>query len=203
MKVILREQQVTQVVKDLAIQIIDRYGSQPITIVPIMTGAAYLAVDLSRELGELGCDHHFHPVFCSSYQGQTQVETNIFLGNVNKLKGRHLILFDEIFDTGKTFFDIKEAIRAQIPEAPIQTCAAFFKVKEQYPFELPDLIGIRIHDVWMLGCGLDDLGSRRYLKELLAMPKAEGVPHSEDDRMFTDESFYQSLFDGENYRGAP
>ena len=73
------------------------------------------------------------------------------------------------------------------------TCTLFLKRKgnaSQYP--LPDLFGLELPDVWVVGYGLDDAQEKRGWSNLYACPKIPEVPATKDDEMFTSLAAYQA-----------
>ena len=203
MKTLIKESQINQIVSNLAKKIAMEYKDRIFTLLAVMNGAAYLAVDLSRELGRLAIPHYFETVQCCSYKGQEQCETRIHVEDL-KLQSKNILLFDELFDTGKTFYEIKNKITSLHSECEIKTCVVFIKDKV-FDYPAPDYVGIKIHDVWVVGCGLDDNGLCRYVTSLYAVPKSRELSHlkGEHDKIFEDQEYYESLFEDGLYLGLP
>lgn len=202
-KLLIGESQVNEIIESLALKIKVAFKGMNFVIVPVMMGASYLCTDLSRALGRMNVHHVYHSISSSSYDGQVQTESKILLGDINKFKDLDVLIFDELFDTGKTFHEIKEILikEHQFNAESIHTCAAFIKNKPEFKYDLPDIHGIYIPDVWVVGCGLDDNGYYRYLNSLYATPKIEELKHlcSKEDLMFEDENYYKSFFEGNKF----
>ena len=182
-RLILTERQINDCVQKCADYINPHFHDQDVVVVCILKGAVYFFVDLKRKLTFPHSDYHIE---ASSYKNsQTQQEELEILSVINpdKFRGKKVILVDELYDNGRTLHNIKLAIaeRAQVPMADIFTCTAFRKNKTTlYP--APDLCGLTMPDVWLVGYGLDDRQKYRNLTELYACPKAPGLPETEDDR---------------------
>lgn len=72
------------------------------------------------------------------------------------------------------------------PESDIFTCTLFRKDKpSEYP--QPDLFGLSIPDVWVVGYGLDDAQEKRGWPRLYACPKLENIPRTDGDKLFDSE----------------
>lgn len=99
-----------------------------------------------------------------------------------------MILIDELLDKGHTMHTMAQHLMTtlKIPRTQITTCCLFSKTVPDRPKEYDaDLCGlVNLPGVWLVGYGLDDLGTKRGWTELLAMPKAPGIPPTPDDVIF-------------------
>jgi hypothetical protein len=57
----------------------------------------------------------------------------------------------------------------------------------------PDLYGIKVPNVWLVGYGLDDRQEKRNWPILYACPKIEGVEEEEADQMFENNHYYENV----------
>jgi len=107
-----------------------------------------------------------------------------------KFEGRKIILVDELVDNGHTLQRMKEHLMAELkrPAEDIVTCAVFAKEIATRPAELnPEICGAdNLPNVWLVGYGLDDNGTKRGWRNLWACPKIPGIPKSVDDGIFDD-----------------
>jgi hypoxanthine-guanine phosphoribosyltransferase len=111
-----------------------------------------------------------------------------------KFAGKEVILVDELFDNGLTMYQIKQAIceKALVDPERIFTCTLMKKNKStKYPD--PNLFGVTVPNIWLVGYGLDDKQEKRNWTSLYGCPKSDGVPKSEDDVIFGDEEAYQKM----------
>jgi hypothetical protein len=102
-----------------------------------------------------------------------------------------VVLLDELYDNGKTLQSVKEALykseELALEEKDIFTCTLFKKEKDtQASYRLPDLYGMDVPDVWLVGYGLDDCQEKRGWNCLFAIPKIDGIPKGPLDEMFED-----------------
>lgn len=194
MQILIKENQVKEIVKNLSTEIKDYFNGEEFTLIPIMNGAAYLSVDLSRELGGMGCDHHYTSVFYRSYEGQEQKSGKMYPEKLS-ISTKNVLLFDELYDTGDTISKVANEILLQYPESNIKTAVVFLKNKKNVS-TCPDFYGIKTHDIWLVGCGLDDNGLKRYLKDVYAIPKPIELSHlkSEHDDFFTNKEYRDSFY---------
>ena len=143
-------------------------NQEKIVFEPILTGAAFLSVHISEKLK---FKHMFVPIFYTSYDGQVKNDSSsVFIKNESLFKDAHVILFDELYDTGDTFDHISKYL-SDIGIKTLTSCCFFLKYKKNYDYSLPDIIGLVTPDFWLVGCGLDDNEYNRNIKKLVAMPK--------------------------------
>jgi hypoxanthine phosphoribosyltransferase len=152
MQILLSTTEIQTGVRRMARQIADHYGEQPITVLGIMTGSIVLIADLIRELPmplQLGL------VQTSSYGSGTErgpIRWNdAFLPSV---AGRHTLLVDDIYDTGHTLALAHEWLSQRRP-ATIRTAVLLMKEGRQEVGLMPDYVGFRIPDLFVVGYGLD------------------------------------------------
>ncbi len=100
LKILLDEEQLREGVADMAQKIAAFYGDRPLTIVAIMTGSLILLADLSRRLT---MPVRVSLIQASSYRGGTE-SGQLWLRDDMMLdvRGRDVLVLDDIFDTGKT-----------------------------------------------------------------------------------------------------
>ena len=174
-----------------------------VLLVCVLKGATYFYVDLSRKLEFI---HSCYFMEASLYKNcQVQSENVEILTHIDPSKffGKKIILVDELYDTGHTLTNIKQHIltHANVPVDDILTCTAFQKVKKNIigttgtigtigTMGVPDVCGMVLPDVWLIGYGLDDKQYFRNLKCLYACPKTDNVQKTEDDKIFDDPEMY-------------
>src|SRR6056297_2212624 len=100
MKTLLSESELCEGVERLAAQIDQDYGSQPVTVIAVMTGSLVLFADLIRRLS---MPQRVGVIRASSYRGgttsgQLRVDAEMMID----VRGRDVLLVDDIFDTGRT-----------------------------------------------------------------------------------------------------
>lgn len=90
-----------------------------------------------------------------------------------------VVLVDELMDNGKTMHDVKQhfltALKATHSENDVLTCCLFAKDRKR-SWPEADVSAIpNVPDLWLVGYGLDDRGTKRGWTELLAVPKVKIV----------------------------
>ena len=129
--------------KELASQLdIDYAGKDPIFLA-VLNGAFMFASDLFKLLN---CRPELTFVKVSSYVGtQSSGRVDELIGLQTALKGRHVIIIEDILDTGVTMDKIFTLLHSELLLKPIS-----YKGKHQ-----PKYIGFEIEDHFVVGYGLD------------------------------------------------
>lgn len=106
------ESEILSAVRDVAHQINEDYiGKRPL-LVPILNGSFMFASDLIKEL-MLDCELSF--VKAVSYQGtQSNGSLNTVIGLTENIEGRHIIIIEDIVDTGHTLSKILPVFQEKI-----------------------------------------------------------------------------------------
>jgi len=103
----------------------------PPILLPILRGAVYFAVDLSRKLL---FDHKISFIEVSSYGNRSDADAIHCqtIGNYlsDQLTGRDIIIIDELFDRGETLQYVTDLVR-KMDIKSITTCTAMIKGKER------------------------------------------------------------------------
>ena len=134
----------------------------------VLNGAFIFAADLMREV-TIPCEISF--VKLASYQGITSTgKVHEVLGINEDLTGRHIIVVEDIVDTGRTMKQMIESLGTRNP-ASVSICSLFVK-----PDKLEEDIEIKypcfsIPNDFIVGYGLDYDQQGRNLKEIYTLVK--------------------------------
>ncbi len=152
-EVLYTGEQIRARVKSLAAEIKAVYGDDEFTIVSLINGAVMFTADLMREIDNpvrLDC------IRVSSYGAKTKsIGTPQIIHSLTlDIAKRHVLLIDDILDTGKTFKLVSDLIR-ELKPASLRTCVLLDKKgRREVPFEA-DFVGFEIPDKFVVGYGLD------------------------------------------------
>jgi hypoxanthine phosphoribosyltransferase len=151
--ILVSEAAIRRRIRRLGVEIGEIYGDEEITMIAIINGAILFTADLIRAIPNpirLDC------IRISSYRNETksigkpQLVHSLTLDVTN----RHVLLLDDILDTGKTLAMVVEVIRKLNP-ASLKTCVLLDKKgRREVPFEA-DFAGFEIPDKFVVGYGLD------------------------------------------------
>lgn len=150
-------------IKELAKRIKSDYrGKNPI-IICILKGGVIFASDLIRA-SEVNGEMDF--VRLSSYDGTASTENVKELMSVSsEVKGRHVLIVEDIVDTGRTLDFYMDLLKKQEPLS-IELASLLLKPDAlKYPIDIKYL-GFKIPDLFVVGYGLDYNESGRSLRDI-------------------------------------
>ncbi len=158
------ETEIQAAIRSTAHQINDDYiGKRPL-IVPVLNGSFMFAADLFREL-RLDCELAFAKVNQHSHENDSPVSPITLVGMNQHVEGRHIILVEDIVDTGHTLAKIISVLNQKNP-ASLKVASLLLK-----PFDVRndvkiDYVGMEIPNEFIVGYGMDYDGLGRNLREI-------------------------------------
>jgi len=184
-KLILKKEEIEAGVRIAARRIETWCKGERIVLVAILKGAFMFLSDLCRVLTR---PYSVYFVEASSYKdkrsqgGAVDITSNLasskFCDTTTKAPHK-VVLIDELLDNGKTMQEMKQHFLSELSathtENDVLTVCLLSKQRER---EWPeaDIIGIpNLPDLWLVGYGLDDRGTKRGWTELFAIPKVKIV----------------------------
>jgi hypoxanthine phosphoribosyltransferase len=168
MKILLPADSIRQRVAELAAQVAADYQGRPVTIVGVLTGCLMFLADLVRHL-DLSLRIGF--IQASSYRGEAtapgalRIQPELLLD----LKGRHVLLLDDILDTGQTLAHLHRHLSG-LGVASLRTAVLLRKIGRQRVTFKPDYCGFDIPDAFVVGYGLDYNDEYRHLPYIAVVP---------------------------------
>jgi hypoxanthine phosphoribosyltransferase len=153
MRVLIPEDQIRRRVDELAREIARAYAGQPLTIVGVLTGSLVFLADLIRRLD---LPLKIALVQASSYRGAATAPGRLHVQDelLPDLKGRHILLIDDILDTGRTLSHMVGHLRG-LGIASVRTAVLLRKEGRQEVAIEPDFVGFTIPNEFVVGYGLD------------------------------------------------
>lgn len=157
------ESEILTTVRAVAHQINDDYiGKRPL-LVPLLNGSFMFAADLMKEL-KLDCEISF--VKAASYMGtQSSGNVSALIGLVENITDRHVIIIEDIVDTGNTLAKILPSLQQQNP-ASLKIASLLVKPEALQNRLHVDYIGMEIPNEFIVGYGLDYDGLGRNLRDI-------------------------------------
>lgn len=152
-EILVSGEQIAARVQEIGKEITEAYEDEEITVISIINGALLFTADLIRQVDlpvRVDC------IRVSSYRNSTKSEKEPeILYNINlDLENRHVLLIDDILDTGKTLFMLTEAIQRMGPKS-LRTCVLLNKIGRREISIDADFVGFDIPDRFVVGYGLD------------------------------------------------
>jgi hypoxanthine phosphoribosyltransferase len=173
MRVLIDADQIHRRVAELARQIKDDYRDQAMTIVGVLTGSLIFLADLVRHLD---LPLRIALIQASSYRGATTIpgELRVQAELVPDLRGRHVLLLDDILDTGATLAHLVRQLQ-ELDPASLRIGVLLRKQGRQQIPVTADYCGFDIPDVFVVGYGLDYNDEYRNLPHVAVLPGERGT----------------------------
>ena len=151
--VIITEAAIQKRVEELAEEISRDYNGLTITLVCVLKGGVMFFSDLARKLK---VDVEMDFIVVSSYDAQkSTVVLKIAKDLAQPVSGKHLLLIEDILDTGRTLSRLKKHFFAQLP-ASLKICTLLDKPDRRVVDDIiPEYTGFTITDEFVVGYGTD------------------------------------------------
>jgi hypoxanthine phosphoribosyltransferase len=165
-KVFISENQLKERIAELGKEVKEHYKDEQIVIVVLLRGSFMFAADLVRAIeGDLIVDF----MVVSSYQGmETSGEVRIFKDLAENIHVRHVLIVEDIVDTGLTLSKILDVLKSRNPKS-LETCSLLSKPSRRIK-EVPiKYVGFTIEDKFVIGYGLDLEQKYRHLPYVAEM----------------------------------
>ena len=152
-EILFSEEQLKERVAQIAAQIDRDYAGKELMLVSVLRGSFIFMADLVRAI-TVPCKVDFMAV--SSYgsgtvsSGQVQITKDLS----EDITGRHLLVVEDILDSGNTLSYLLEVLRARKP-ASIRLCTLLDKPERRVKPVHLDYTGFTIPDAFVVGYGLD------------------------------------------------
>jgi hypoxanthine phosphoribosyltransferase len=151
--VIFSEGVIAKRVKELGARITKDYLGMSPLLIGVLKGCFVFLADISRSIG-LDCEIRFLTAssygFSSVTSGKVKIERNFDY----EIKGRDVIIIEDILDSGVTLTALRDFITECSP-ASLKICSLLDKpARRQVPIEA-DYLGFECPDEFVVGYGLD------------------------------------------------
>jgi hypoxanthine phosphoribosyltransferase len=151
-RVLITEEQIARRIKILAREIERDFRGREMVVVSLLNGTVMFLADLIRHLNlPLRLDF----IGVSSYGLGTESGDLVFTKELRlDVRGRDVLLVDDILDTGRTMSRVLPKIRALQPRR-IKICVLLDKPSRRVEKVKADYVGFEIPDLFVVGYGLD------------------------------------------------
>ena len=151
-KILITDEQLARRVKTLAREIERDFRGRELVVVSLLNGTVLFLADLIRHLNlPLRLDF----IGVSSYGAGTESGDLVFTKELRlDVRGRDVLLVDDILDTGKTLSRVLPKLAALRPRR-LKTCVLLDKPARRVEKIRADYVGFEIPDLFVIGYGLD------------------------------------------------
>jgi hypoxanthine phosphoribosyltransferase len=171
-RVVVSRSRIARRVDELAGQIAETYrndgADEELTVVAVMTGSLVFLADLIRRLP---LRLKIEIASASSYPGASTTTRGPAIGVLpsEDLAGRHVLVVDDILDSGMTLRAIVDRLAGHRPES-LRTCVLLAKDRPDLPERMrADFVGFSVAGDFVVGYGLDFDGLYRNLGDICVL----------------------------------
>jgi hypoxanthine phosphoribosyltransferase len=163
-KVLITSEQITEKVREMGERITQDYAGERLLLVGVLRGAVVVMGDLMRCIN-LPCEIDFMDI--SSYGSGTSSSgvVRILKDLEEDITGRHVLLVEDIVDTGLTLSYLVRSLLARKP-ASLEICALLTKPTRRRAELDVKYLGFEVPDEFVVGYGLDYAGAYRNLPDI-------------------------------------
>lgn len=152
-RIMISQDEIAAKVQELGSRISQDYGGEEILVVGILKGAAIFMSDLVRSIASPVA---FDFMAVSSYGASTESSgiVRIIKDLDQSIEGRHVLIVEDVVDTGLTLNYLVENLRSRNP-ASLKLCSLLDKPSRRKVEVKADYLGFEIPDEFVVGYGLD------------------------------------------------
>jgi hypoxanthine phosphoribosyltransferase len=174
-RILFDETAILRRLDEIAAQISNDYRDRELTVIAVLNGSLVFMADLMRRIPlplKLDC------LSVASYHGKTEPSGEVIFKQIAPpdVQDRHILILDDILDSGHTLAAIREKLETAKPRST-RVCVLLSKKKRRARHVDADYVGFEIEDEFVVGYGLDFRERYRNLpcigvlrKELIARP---------------------------------
>ena len=153
LELLISEEAILTKISEIGKRLDADYKGKELTIVMIMKGAICLVADLIRHI-HVPCSLEFIQGSSYGQRGTKRGELSVFgLEKINLAK-KHVLIVDDIFDSGATLSEVMSRLKLQEPKSLRSLVLLSKKVPRKTDY-VPDYVLFEIEDRFVVGYGLD------------------------------------------------
>lgn len=171
LEILIDREAIAARVDELAAEINRDYaGVDGLVLVGVLKGSFIFMSDLSRRIT---VPHRVEFISVSSYgdeESEVPGAVRLIMDVRHDIGGQHVLVVEDIVDTGHTLAYLERLFAARNP-ASLKACALVRKPDRAEVDVVIDYLGFDIHDVWVVGYGLDFAERYRTLPDIRILPR--------------------------------
>lgn len=151
--VLLSEEQIQAKVAEFAAQLSEEYADKDPIFVGVLKGVVLFFSDVIKRI-TIPCELDF--MWISSYEGTESGKMTVKRDVSADIRGRHVVILEDIFDTGNSLDFTYKHLLAKEP-ASLKICTLLDKPERRNPAVTlqPDYVGFTVPNEFVVGYGLD------------------------------------------------
>ena len=178
-EVLISSEEIEDKVREIGARITGDYRGEKPLLIGILRGAVVVMSDLMRNI-DLQCELDFMDI--SSYGSGTSSSgvVRILKDLEEDITGRHVLIVEDIIDTGLTLSYLLRSLLARKP-ASLEICALLSKPSRRQADLDVRYVGFEVPDVFVVGYGIDYAGAYRNLPDIHALRPADADSQERHD----------------------
>ena len=167
LRVLITREQIAAKVAQMGERITSDFAGESIVLVGVLKGATIFLADLARQI-KLAATFDFIAVSSYGSGKQQSGEVRMIKDMDRSVEGRHIILVEDILDTGLTLTYLKNVLQAHRPRS-LRVAALLDKISRRTEPVHGDYVGFAIPDEFVVGYGLDSAERYRNLSDICVL----------------------------------
>lgn len=169
-KIYIESKLIQERVYEIAKQIEKDFEDKNPVFLIVLTGSIFFATDLLKDIN-INCN--IQMISAKSYGNNMHSSGKVKIENLNlNIKNRHVIIIEDIVDTGITINSILKELKKENPKS-VKVASLLNKQENRIITSDVDYIGFEIPDKFIVGYGLDYAEYGRNLKDLYLLDDSE------------------------------
>lgn len=152
-KVLISEEKIRDRINELAYQISKDYEGQSVHLICILKGSVFFSCDLAKKIS-IPVTMDFMSVSSYGDEKVSSGRVRIVKDLDESIQDRHVIIIEDIIDSGRTLAYLKELLSSRAPES-LNICTLLDKPDRRVTEVDVKYIGFEIPDEFVVGYGLD------------------------------------------------
>lgn len=152
----------------MGVELSHDYADRSVLLVGVLKGAAIFLADLARAI-TVHCTFDFMSISSYGAVSSSSGTVRLIKDLDSPIEGRHVILVEDILDTGTTLLYLKNLLLARIP-ASLKIATLLDKPARRRDAIQADYVGFSVPDRFVVGYGLDYGEHYRNLPDIYWMP---------------------------------
>ena len=166
-EVLISSAEIQEKVRELGMRITEDYAGKSLFLVGILNGSVVVLSDLMRHIG-LPCEIDFMDVNSYGAGTTSSGEVRILKDLDRDVTGRHLLIVEDIVDTGLTLSHLLRTLRSR-GAATLEICTLLSKPSRRRVDLDVKYLGFEVPDEFVVGYGIDYAGAYRNLPDVCAL----------------------------------